>query len=258
VIVGVVALPLAMAFAIASGVKPEQGIYTAIVAGFFVSCLGGSRFQIAGPTGAFVVILAGITAQYGIAGLQIATMMAGVMLLLLGLTRMGTIIKYIPDPVIIGFTAGIGIIIWVSQWQYFFGLPSVSADHFHEKVWALLQVLPELHHATTALSVFALLILLYSSRVPGIKRIPGPMTALIVITVLQVVFQFEGVVTIGSAFGGIPQGLPSFELPKATLPQVIELIGPAFAIAMLGEYCDTLVRWFCCNRCDCTNSNEYP
>jgi len=234
VIVGVVALPLAMAFAIASGVKPEQGIYTAIVAGFFVSCLGGSRFQIAGPTGAFVVILAGITAQYGIAGLQIATMMAGVMLLLLGLTRMGTIIKYIPDPVIIGFTAGIGVIIWVSQWQYFFGLPSVSADHFHEKVWALLQVLPELHHATTALSVLALLILLYSSRVPGIKRIPGPMTALIVITVLQVVFQFEGVVTIGSAFGGIPQGLPSFELPKATLPQVIELIGPAFAIAMLG------------------------
>jgi len=234
VIVGVVALPLAMAFAIASGAKPEQGIYTAIIAGFFVSCLGGSRVQIAGPTGAFVVILAGITAQYGIAGLQIATMMAGVMLLLLGLTRMGTIIKYIPDPVIIGFTAGIGVIIWVSQWQYFFGLPSVSADHFHEKVWALLQVLPELHHATTALSVLALLILLYSSRVPGIKRIPGPMTALIVITVLQVVFQFEGVVTIGSAFGGIPQGLPSFELPKATLPQVIELIGPAFAIAMLG------------------------
>ncbi len=116
-IVGIVALPLAMAFAIASGAKPEQGIYTAIVAGLIVTCLGGSRLQIAGPTGAFVVILSGITSQYGMAGLQLATMMAGVMLLLLGLTRMGTIIKYIPDPVIVGFTAGIGVIIWVGQWQ---------------------------------------------------------------------------------------------------------------------------------------------
>jgi SulP family sulfate permease len=115
IIVGVVALPLAMAFAIASGARPEQGLYTAIVAGLIVSCLGGSRVQIAGPTGAFIVILAGITAKYGITGLQIAAMMAGVMLLLLGLTRMGAIIKFIPAPVIAGFTAGIAVIIWVSQ-----------------------------------------------------------------------------------------------------------------------------------------------
>ena len=134
VIVGVVALPLAMAFAIASGAKPEQGIYSAIVAGFVVSCLGGSRLQIAGPTGAFIVILAGITAKHGIDGLQIATLMAGLMLLLLGIARLGTIIKFIPDPVIVGFTAGIGVIIWVGQWKDFFGLPAVQGQHFHEKL----------------------------------------------------------------------------------------------------------------------------
>src|SRR5690606_38733541 len=121
-IVGVVALPLAMAFAIASGATPEQGLYTAIVAGLAVSIFGGSRVQIAGPTGAFIVILAGITAEHGIGGLQIATLMAGIILLVLGWARLGGIIKYIPDPVVIGFTAGIGVIIFVGQWQYFFGI----------------------------------------------------------------------------------------------------------------------------------------
>jgi SulP family sulfate permease len=145
VIVGVVALPLAMAFAIASGVKPEQGIYTAIIGGLLVSLFGGSRLQIAGPTGAFIVILAGVTAEHGVDGLQIATMMAGAMLLLLGMARLGAIIKFIPDPVIVGFTAGIGVIIWVGQWRDFFGLPKVSGEHFHEKLWHLLQVLPDLH-----------------------------------------------------------------------------------------------------------------
>jgi SulP family sulfate permease len=137
IVVGVVALPLAMAFAIASGAKPEQGIYTAIVAGLVVSVTGGSRVQIAGPTGAFIVILAGITAQYGISGLQLATMMAGVILLLLGMTRMGAFIKFIPAPVIVGFTAGIGVIIWVSQWKDFFGLPAIDGAYFHEKLWHL-------------------------------------------------------------------------------------------------------------------------
>src|SRR5262245_57426955 len=122
VIVGVVALPLAMAFAIASGAKPEQGIYTAIVAGFLVSVFGGSRLQIAGPTGAFIVLLAGITAKYGIEGLQIATLMAGVILLLLGIARFGAVMKFIPAPVIVGFTSGIAIVIWVGQWKDFFGL----------------------------------------------------------------------------------------------------------------------------------------
>lgn len=233
-IVGIVALPLAMAFAIASGAKPEQGLYTAIVAGLLVSCLGGSRVQIAGPTGAFIVILAGITAKYGITGLQISTMMAGAMLLLLGLTRLGAIIKFIPAPVITGFTAGIAVIIWVGQWQYFFGLPAPEGRHFHEKFWHLLQALPELHLATTGLSALALLILICAPRVPGLKRIPGPATALLSITALQAFFHFDGVVTIGEAFGGIPRGLPAFELPQVTLTQVLDLVRPAFAIAMLG------------------------
>src|SRR5690606_32894686 len=129
-IVGVVALPLAMAFAIASGVKPEQGIYTAIIAGIIVSLFGGSRIQIAGPTGAFIVILAGIVAEHGVLGLQIATIMAGVILLLFGLARMGAVIKFIPAPVIVGFTAGIGVVIWVGQWKDFFGLPAVEGHHF--------------------------------------------------------------------------------------------------------------------------------
>jgi SulP family sulfate permease len=234
VIVGVVALPLAMAFAIASGAKPEQGLYTAIVAGFLVSALGGSRLQIAGPTGAFIVILSGITAKYGIEGLQIATLMAGVMLLLLGLARLGTIIKYIPDPVIVGFTAGIGVIIWVGQWKDFFGLPAVSGEHFHEKLFELLRALPQLHPTTTGLAVVSLLLVIYAPKAPGLKRVPGPLVALVVATALQAIFAFDGVRTIGSAFGGIPQGLPSFQVPSVTVRQIIELIGPAFTVAMLG------------------------
>src|SRR3569832_1241531 len=134
VIVGVVALPLAMAFAIASGVKPEQGLYTAIIAGLAVSIFGGSRVQIAGPTGAFIVILA-------------------------------------------SFTAGIGVIIWVGQWQPFFGLPKIEGAHFHEKFWHLLQALPQLHLATTALAVVSLLILIFSPRLPYVRRVPGPLVA---------------------------------------------------------------------------------
>ncbi len=233
-IVGVVALPLAMAFAIASGANPEQGLYTAIVAGFIVSVMGGSRLQIAGPTGAFIVVLSGITAKYGISGLQIATMLAGFMLLFFGLARMGGIIKFIPVPVIIGFTSGIAVVIWVGQWHYFFGLPSGGSGHFHEKLWHLVQLFPQFHTTTTALGVFALLLVIFSNKFPGLKRVPGPLVALIVITVLQSIFHFEGVATIGSLFGGIPIGLPDFSLPDITVDRVIELIGPAFTIAMLG------------------------
>jgi len=233
-IVGVVALPLAMAFAIASGLKPEQGIYTAIVAGFLVSAFGGSRLQIAGPTGAFIVILAGITAAHGVDGLQIATMMAGIMLLVLGVTRLGGVIKFIPDPVIVGFTAGIGVIIWIGQWKDFFGLAAPAGKHFHEKLWHLLQAFPHLHLATTGLAVLALVLVLFTAKIPGMKRVPGPLVALIVVSVLQTVAHFSGVATIGSAFGGIPQGLPSLHWPAITAERVIELIGPAFAIAMLG------------------------
>ena len=234
VIVGVVALPLAMAFAIASGVKPEQGLYTAIIAGLCVSLFGGSRLQIAGPTGAFIVILAAIVAEHGVAGLQIATLMAGIILFFLGVARMGAVIKFIPAPVIVGFTAGIGVIIWVGQWKEFFGLPAITGAHFHEKLWQLLQALPHLHVATTVLAVISLALLILSPRVPYVRRVPGPLIALVIATVVQALFGFEGVATIGSAFGGVPQGLPSWQWPEVTLSRVIELIGPAFAIAMLG------------------------
>lgn len=233
-IVGVVALPLAMAFAIASGVKPEQGLYTAIVAGFAVSAFGGSRLQIAGPTGAFIVILSGITARYGVEGLQIATMMAGVMLLALGVARLGGVIKFIPDPVIVGFTAGIGVIIWIGQWKDFFGVPAPQGAHFHEKLWHLLQSLPQLHLATTLLGALGLALVLLTPKIPPLRRVPGPLVALIVVSLLQTVFAFPGVATIGSAFGGIPQGLPEFHWPALSANRIIELISPAFAIAMLG------------------------
>jgi len=234
VIVGVVALPLAMAFAIASGVKPEQGIYTAIVGGLLVSLFGGSRLQIAGPTGAFIVILAGVTAKYGVDGLQLATMMAGIILFLLGISRLGALIKFIPDPVILGFTAGIGVIIWVSQWKDFFGLPAVGGEYFHQKLWHLLLALPNLHPATTLLALLSLALLWGVPRIAQLKRLPAPLVAMTLATALQSVFQFDGVATIGSAFGGIPQGLPALHLPEISLPRVLDLIGPAFAIAMLG------------------------
>lgn len=234
VIVGIVALPLAMAFAIASGAKPEQGIYTAIVAGLLVSALGGSRLQIAGPTGAFIVILSGITAKHGIDGLQIATLMAGIMLLAMGLTRLGSVIRFIPAPVIVGFTAGIGVIIWVGQWRDFLGLPAVTGDHFHQKLWHLVQVLPQFHLATTAIALLSLALVIGSPRIPWLRRVPGPLVALVAATAVQALFHFDGVVTIGSAFGGLPRGLPGFTVPTVTLARVIELIGPAFTIAMLG------------------------
>lgn len=234
IIVGVVALPLAMAFAIASGVKPEQGIYTAIIAGIIVSLFGGSRVQIAGPTGAFIVILAGIVAEYGIAGLQIATMMAGVILLILGIAKLGSIIRYIPSPVIVGFTSGIGVIIWVGQWQEFFGLPAISGDHFHQKLIAIFYAFPQLDLTTTLLGLFSLALVVFGPKIPKLAKVPGPLLALLVVTSLQYIIGFEGVRTIGSAFGGIPQGLPELAIPQVSFSQILQLIGPAFAIAMLG------------------------
>jgi sulfate permease, SulP family len=231
-VVGVVALPLAMAFAIASGAKPEQGLYTSIVAGIAVSVFGGSRLQIAGPTGAFIVILAGITAKYGYDGLQIATLMAGVMLFALGRAKLGGIIKYIPNPVIVGFTAGIGVIIWVGEWHDFFGLPVITGAHFHQKLLNAIELLPDFHPATTMLALLSLLILIVSPRL--LKRIPAPLIAMAVATLLQAIFQFQGVGTIGSVFGEMPQALPRFHWPLITFPRIIELIGPAFTIAMLG------------------------
>lgn len=234
VIVGVVALPLAMAFAIASGAKPEQGLYTAIVAGLAVSLFGGSRLQIAGPTGAFIVVLSAVTARHGIDGLQIATLMAGLILLAMGLTRLGSVIRFIPAPVIVGFTAGIGVIIFVGQWRDFFGLPPVAGAHFHEKLWHLLQALPQWHPATTALALGSLALVVGAPRVRWLRRVPGPLVALLAATAAQALFRFDGVATIGTAFGGLPRGLPVPALPEVSLARVLELAGPAFTIAMLG------------------------
>jgi len=233
-VVGIVALPLSMAFAIASGARPEQGIYTAIIGGGLVTLLGGSRIQIAGPTGAFIVILAGVTAKFGISGLQVATLMAGMILLVMGLTKMGGVIKFIPTPVIVGFTTGIGVIIFVGQWSEFLGLPKGSGEHFHEKLWAQLVSLPQLQLPTLALGLLSLAIVIFSPKVKMLKKVPGPLVAMVVATLLQATLQLQGVATIGTAFGGVPQGLPSFAWPELSVSQVLSLIGPAFTIAMLG------------------------
>lgn len=234
VVVGIVALPLAMAFAIASGVRPEQGLYTAIIAGIVGAFFGGSSVQISGPTGAFVVILASITAEYGITGLQIATLMAGCILILIGIAKLGNIIKFIPDSVVVGFTSGIGIIIFVNEWKDFLGLQPLPAvtHHFHEKILLLFQSFHTLHFATLGLGCLALILLLITPKLT--KRIPGALIAMAVVTILHVLFKFEGVATIGSMFGGIPQGLPNFTFPSISGEQCLELIGPAFTIALLG------------------------
>ena len=237
-VVGVIALPLAMAFAIASGAKPEQGLYTAIIVGFVIAAFGGSRVQVSGPTGAFIVILSGITAKHGIDGLQIATLMAGVFLLAMGLARLGAIIKYIPEPVIVGFTTGIAVIIWVGQWKDFFGLP-VSFEgifHFHEKLLLLIDALPHAHWATAGLAVLGVVVTLNVNKLlpQQFKAIPGPLIAMLLVTLIQYFAAFEGVATIGSAFGGIPHSLPSFHLPQLSFTRFVELLGPALTIAMLG------------------------
>ncbi|MDN5842593.1 MAG: STAS domain-containing protein [Alcaligenaceae bacterium] len=234
VIVGVVALPLAMAFAIASGVKPEQGLYTAIVAGLAVSVFGGSRIQIAGPTGAFIVILSGIVAEHGVDGLQIATLMAGMILLLFGIARMGAVIRFIPAPVIIGFTAGIGVVIWVGQWRDFFGLPAIEGHYFHEKLWALFQAFPQFDPVTTMLGLLSLALVIGNRWIPYLRKVPGPLLALVIVTGIQSVFGFQHVATIGSTFGDIPRGLPTLAWPDLSMDRVLSLVGPAFAIAMLG------------------------
>ncbi len=174
IIVGIVALPLSMAFAIASGARPENGIYTAIIAGLAVGILGGTRTQIAGPTGAFIVILANITAHYGFSGLQCATLMAGVILILMGITKLGTVIKFIPEPVIAGFTSGIGVIIFVGEWKDFFGLPiHLGLDtKFYYKLYSLIIALPNLNTITFLLGILSLLIVIYSHKI--LKKIPDP------------------------------------------------------------------------------------
>lgn len=233
-IVGVVALPLAMAFAIASGVKPEQGLYTAIIAGLLVGMFGGSRVQIAGPTGAFIVVLAGITARYGVLGLQMATLIGGILLLLMGFVKCGNVVKLIPLSVIVGFTSGIGFIIFVGEWKDFFGLPvHLPLDAtFQQKISASAIAFSHLHWPTMLLALFSLLLMLLTPK--AFKRIPGPLVAMMFATLLMGVFHFKGVATLGTAFGGISQQLPQLHIPTFHWQALIHLFIPAMTIAALG------------------------
>ncbi|MDH5233709.1 MAG: SulP family inorganic anion transporter [Gemmatimonadota bacterium] len=232
VIVGIVALPLSIAFAIASGVTPDRGLWTAIVAGFLISALGGSRVQIGGPTGAFVVIVYGIVQQYGVDGLVVATLMAGVILVAMGLFRFGAAIKFIPHPVVVGFTSGIAVIIFSSQVKDFLGLQmgAVPAD-FIEKWRAFLTHGGGVNPTAVLVGTLALLIIVAWPRVS--RRMPGPFVALVVATVLVQWFHLP-VETIGSRFGEISAFIPIPAVPALTYAQVVGLIGPAFTIAMLG------------------------
>jgi sulfate permease, SulP family len=231
VIVGVVALPLAIAFAIASGVTPGRGLWTAIVAGFLISALGGSRVQIGGPTGAFVVIVYGIVQKYGIDGLTVATLMAGVILIGMGLAKLGTMIKFIPHPVITGFTSGIALIIFSGEIKDFLGLRMgpVPAG-FLDKVQGYAANASGVNLTAVAVSVLSLAIIVVWPRIN--RRIPGPFVALIISTLVVVVFHLP-VETIGSRFGGINASVPHPQLPHLSVAQVTGLVGPAFTIALL-------------------------
>ncbi len=231
IVVGIVALPLAIAFAIASGVSPERGLHTAIVAGFLISALGGSRVQIGGPTGAFVVIVYGIVQKYGIDGLTIATMMAGIILVLLGIARLGAAIKFIPFPVVTGFTSGIALIIFSSQVKDLLGLHmgAVPAP-FLEKWRAFALNLPSLNPWAVGVAALTLAIVVLWPRVS--QKLPAPFVALIVVTAVVQGFHLP-VETIGDRFGAIQAGLPRPALPHVALPTVIGLAGPALTIALL-------------------------
>lgn len=232
IIVGIVALPLAIAFAIASGVTPDRGLWTAIIAGFLISVLGGSRVQIGGPTGAFVVIIYGVVQQHGLGGLAVATFMAGVILVLLGVARLGTAIKFIPMPVVTGFTSGIAIIIVSSQVKDFFGLRMGTVPpEFLDKWGAYAQAVGTINGTAVLVAGLALGIIVLWPRVS--HRIPGPFVALIVTTLLARWFELD-VDTIGSRFGAISASIPTPVMPQLTLAQVKVLVGPAFTIALLG------------------------
>jgi sulfate permease, SulP family len=243
--VGVVALPLAMAFAIASGVKPESGIFTAIIAGFLISALGGSSVQIGGPAGAFIVIIFGIVEKYGIANLLIATIFAGMLLIALGLFRLGTLIRYIPVPIVIGFTNGIAVLIALSQVKDFFGLGinKMPGDFFAQvKVLAL-----NAHTVNPAALVLAGISLIIMFGWPSVLRtvrpgfppvqrimrhVPAPIVVLVLGTLATSLFALP-VETIGTRFGGVPQSLPSFQLPSFSWELVKQLFAPTITIALL-------------------------
>src|ERR1041385_6406432 len=248
--VGIVALPLAMAFAIASGVKPEAGIFTAVIAGFIISALGGTKVAIGGPTGAFIVILYGIYAKYGPENLAICSIMAGVILFIMGAARLGTMIKYIPYPVTVGFTSGIAVLIFSTQIKDFFGLQldkPMPAD-FVDKIIVFVTHLKNIDVPTVALAVLSVVIILAWPRKLA-RWVPGSIAALLFGTVLVAVFKSNpnlpfdlDVATIGSRFNGIPQSLPGLHIPEFDWRSLKDLVRPATTIALLAA----LESLLCC------------
>src|SRR6202047_3256098 len=232
VTVGLVALPLAMAFAIASGVPPQLGLYCAVIAGFLISALGGSATQIGGPTGAFVVVVFGIVTRYGIEGLYLCTLMAGVFLVILGATGLGTAVKFIPRPVVVGFTNGIAVIIASTQIKDFFGL---KVEHVPGEFWARVETLARnfvtISYTETLLGIWALIVILFCVR--RLPKVPGYIVALFVGTALVWLLKLP-VETIGTRFGGVPSGLPTLNIPAFHFSHLRPLIGPAITVAMLG------------------------
>ena len=230
--VGLVALPLALAFAIASGLPPQSGIYCAVVTGFLISALGGSRTQIGGPTGAFVVVISNIIAIYGISGLFVCTMMAGVMLVLLGLTGMGSAVKFIPRPVVVGFTNGIAVLIASTQIRDFLGLHVLeNTGEFLHRMRALAAHLDSVSPITVAVAASSLALILAVNRFS--KAIPGPVVALAAGTGIVWAFGVP-VETVASRFGGVPSGLPVFHVPAFDPGLILKLLSPAVTVAMLG------------------------
>src|SRR5437588_2326155 len=232
VTVGIVALPLAMAFAIASGVKPEAGIFTAVIAGFIISALGGTKVSIGGPTGAFIVILFGIGQKYGFDNLVICTILAGGLLLTMGIARMGTMIKYIPYPVTMGFTSGIAVLIFSTQIKDFLGLGVEKVpSEFLEKMKVLGQHLGTAQWPTIGVAAASLAMILFWPK-KWQRRVPGSIAALVLGTAAVAVLNLP-VETIGSRFGGIPQGLPKPHFPALSWDQIQHLFQPAMTIALL-------------------------
>jgi len=236
IIVGIVALPLAIAFGIASGVSPEKGIITAIVAGFIISALGGSKVQIGGPTGAFIIIISGIISQYGIQGLTIATLMAGVFLILMGVLRLGTIIKYIPYPIVVGFTSGIAVTIFTTQIKDLTGMQmSSNPADFIEKWIAYFHNIGNIDLWSTAMGLLSILIITMMPKIS--KKIPGSLIAIIIVTIVAILMKeycgVNSIETIGDRFS-INANIPEAQMPQMTWDTIKGLAGPAFTIAILG------------------------
>ncbi|WP_462409628.1 SulP family inorganic anion transporter [Neobacillus sp. Marseille-QA0830] len=233
VIVGVIAIPLGMAFAIASGVKPEYGIYTTVVAGILISLLGGSKYQIGGPTGAFIPILFGIVMTYGYENLLIAGFMAGVMLLLMGIFKLGSLIKYIPRPVTIGFTTGIAVTIFTGQIASFLGLEGIKKhEEFILNLNEIFVHLGSVNVFSVMTAVICLVTIIFTPKIA--PKVPGPLIGLLVSTVVASIFYPHEVASIGTAYGQIPSSLPQLHVPEINMDMIVKLLKPAFVIAMLG------------------------